>query len=38
MSFIGKFAVLFDSGSKVFYEERYSNYISYYGLCTYFND
>ena len=27
-----------NSGSKVFYEERYSNYISYYGLCTYFND
>ena len=26
------------SGSKVFYEVRYSNYISYYGLCTYFND
>ena len=24
-------------GSKVFYEERYSNYISYFGLCTYFN-
>lgn len=27
-----------NSGSKVFYEVRYSNYISYYGLCTYFND
>lgn len=26
-----------NSGSKVFYEERYSNYISYFGLCTYFN-
>ena len=26
-----------NSGSKVFYEVRYSNYISYYGLCTYFN-
>lgn len=26
-----------NSGWKVFYEERYSNYISYYGLCTYFN-
>lgn len=27
-----------NSGWKVFYEERYSNYISYFGLCTYFND
>ena len=26
-----------NSGSKVFYEEHYSNYISYFGLCTYFN-
>ena len=26
-----------NSGHKEFYEERYSNYISYYGLCTYFN-
>lgn len=27
-----------NSGWKVFYEERYYNYISYFGLCTYFND
>ena len=27
-----------NSGWKVFYEERYSNYISCFGLCTYFND
>lgn len=27
-----------NSGRKVFYEERYYNYISYFGLCTYFND
>lgn len=27
-----------NSGWKVFYEERYSHYISYFGLCTYFND
>ena len=26
-----------NSGHKEFYEERYSNHISYYGLCTYFN-
>jgi len=26
-----------NSGYKEFYEERYSNYISHYGLCTYFN-
>ena len=26
-----------NSGHKEFYEQRYSNYISYYGLCTYFN-
>lgn len=26
-----------NSGRKTFYEERYSHYISYYGLCTYFN-
>ena len=26
-----------NSGHKEFYEERYSNYISYFGLCTYFN-
>lgn len=27
-----------NSSWKVFYEERYSHYISYFGLCTYFND